>query len=89
MLHTDHVVELLQSAAWTTLAIGGPILGAIVAIALVMGVLQSATQIHDPTVNNVPRLLLGILCLIWLLPWMASRMLEYTQESFQGTMRLF
>ena len=88
-MNSDSAVELLQSAAWTTLTIGGPVLGAIVAISCIVGILQAATQVHDPTVNNVPRLLLGILSLIWLLPWMTSRLLEFTQESFDGAMRLF
>lgn len=88
-MNTDHAVELLQSAGWMTLTIGSPLLGVIVVVSLVVGVLQTTTQIHDPTVNNVPRLLLGILCLIWLLPWMTSRFLEFTYESFQGVMRFF
>jgi flagellar biosynthetic protein FliQ len=86
---TDHGVELMQSAAWMLLAIAGPALGVIVAVSLVVGILQAATQIHDPTVNSVPRLILGTLCLIWLLPWMASRLLEYTHDSFAGAMRFF
>ncbi len=88
-MNADQAVELLQSAAWTMLTIGAPILGAVVAVSLCVGILQAATQVHDPTVNSVPRLLLGVLCLIWLLPWMASRLLEYTQESFDGVTRFF
>jgi flagellar biosynthetic protein FliQ len=88
-MDADHAVELLQSSAWTMLTIGGPILAAVTIVAVGVGILQAATQVHDPTVNNVPRLLLGILSLIWLLPWMASRLLEYTTESFDGAMRLF
>lgn len=88
-MNTDHAVEMLQLAAWTMLTIGAPVLGAIVVVSLLVGILQAATQVHDPTVNSVPRLVLGILCLIWLLPWMASRLLEYTHESFTGAMRFF
>lgn len=88
-MHTDQAVELLQSSVWTILTIGAPLLAAVTVIAIVVGILQAATQVHDPTVSNVPRLLLGMLCLIWLLPWMASRLLEYTHESFAGAMRFF
>ena len=88
-MNTDQSVELLQSAAWTMLTIGGPILAAVLVISLCVGIFQAATQVHDPTVNSVPRLLLGILCLIWLLPWMTSRLLEYTHESFAGVTSFF
>ena len=43
--------------------VGGPLFGSILAVGLVVGVLQAATQVNDPAVGFLPRALtVGLVC---------------------------
>ena len=46
--------------------VGGPYIGALMLVGLVVGVFQAATQINDPAVGFLPRLVAGV-ALAWLL----------------------
>ena len=60
--------------------IGSPILIAGLVIGLVVGMLQAMTQVHDQTVAFVPKLLGLCLVIALTLPWLSSRMKDYTEE---------
>ena len=57
--------------------VGGPVLGALLIMGLIMGVLQSATQIQDPAVGFVPRLLAGALVILFMGGWIMERLAKY------------
>lgn len=57
----DDSPGVLVHEAFALLALtGGPFLLAVLAVGLVVGVLQAATQINDPAVGFLPRALVGI-----------------------------
>lgn len=53
------------------------IVGALVG--LVTGLLQTLFQIQDQSISFVPKLVVSSLVLLACLPWMFSRMVEFTQ----------
>lgn len=57
--------------------VGGPLLGGLLVVGLVMGVLQSATQIQEPSVGAVPRIATVVLLAIFLGPWMMERLARF------------
>ncbi len=60
----------LVREAFALLALaGGPFVGALLVAGLIVGVLQAATQINDPAVSFLPRILVGIL-----VAWLAGPM---------------
>lgn len=62
----DDVVSGLVREAFGILATtGAPLLVLLFATGLVMGVLQAATQVNDPAVGFLPRLVIG-LGVVWL-----------------------
>jgi flagellar biosynthesis protein FliQ len=64
--------------------VGGPMLGALLLVGLVVGVLQAATQINDPAIGFVPRAVTAVM-VVWLLGgWMAERLAAFFTASVTG-----
>ena len=76
----DLAVELCRSTVLLALTIGGPVLLAALAIGLMIGLLQSMTQLHDQTLAFVPKLIGISLVVLYLLPWGLSRLTEYASD---------
>jgi flagellar biosynthetic protein FliQ len=53
---------------------------AVLAIALLVGLLQALTQVQEQTVAFVPKIVAMILALSLALPWLISRMVQYSTD---------
>ena len=73
-------IELAQQAITMTLLIAAPILIVGLAVALVVGLFQALTQIQDTTLAMVPKILAMLITIGICLPWLLTRMVEYTQQ---------
>jgi flagellar biosynthesis protein FliQ len=73
-------IDLGREAIMMTLLISAPVLLAGMVIGLIVGLAQALTQIQEQTVAFVPKLIIMILGLSLCLPWLVTRMVEYTQE---------
>jgi flagellar biosynthesis protein FliQ len=73
-----HVIDWSREALRMALLLGGPLLGVAFLVGLVVGVLQTLTQLHEPVVGLVPRLVAIFLVLLALLPWLLGRWLSFT-----------
>jgi len=71
-----HLVELVRQAILAGLIVIGPVLLAGFAVALVTGLVQAATGIHEPLVGLVPRLVAMAAMLLVVAPWMVERCVE-------------
>lgn len=60
--------------------IAAPVLIAGTIVGLVIGLLQALTQIQEQTVAFVPKLLAMIIALGLSLPWILTRLIEYSQH---------
>jgi flagellar biosynthetic protein FliQ len=69
--------HLMREGLAVLAAVGGPVLGALLVMGLVMGILQSATQINDPAVGFLPRLIAGGLVCLFLGGWIMERLAKY------------
>jgi len=52
-------------------------------IGLIVAMFQAATQINEQTLSFLPRLLITFLTLIWLGPWLATQMVEFTDTLYR------
>jgi flagellar biosynthesis protein FliQ len=69
--------QLLREGFAMLVTTGGPILLVLLLTGLVIGVLQAATQINDPSVGFLPRLAVTVL-LAWLTGgWVVERLARY------------
>ena len=80
----DIAVEFCRSAVLTALTVGGPVLIAAMATGLIIGLIQSMTQLHDQTLAFVPKLIVMSLVIFFLLPWGLSRLTEYATDLIRG-----
>ena len=80
----DTAIELCRSAALLSLMLCGPVLLAALAVGLVVGLAQALTQLQDPSLTFVPKLIALTLVLLLLLPWGLSLLTEYATELIRG-----
>lgn len=63
--------------------VGGPTLGALLVVGLVIGVLQSATQIQEPSVGAFPRLTAFVLLIALTGPWLVTRLARFVASALE------
>lgn len=74
--------DLLREALWLAVWIALPILAAVLVTALLMSMFQAATQILEPTLSFVPKLIVVLLVLAVLGVWMGDRVVSFAQHAF-------
>ncbi|WZO99204.1 flagellar biosynthetic protein FliQ [Isosphaeraceae bacterium EP7] len=74
------VVDWSAEALRMALLLGGPLLVVALVVGLLVGVAQTLTQMHEPVVAMVPRLVAVLLAAMVALPWLVSRWVSYTVE---------
>lgn len=76
----DLVVDWSREALRMALLLGGPALLAALAVGLLVGVVQTMTQMHEPVVALVPRLVAVALVVLAVVPWMIALWVGYLGE---------
>jgi flagellar biosynthetic protein FliQ len=71
-----------QQALWIVLAVSLPVLGAAAIVSLVAAAFQAASQIQDPTLSHLPRLLAVLAALAIAGPWMAHQVAAFAEQMF-------
>ncbi len=75
-----HVIDWSREALRMSLLLGGPLLAVALLAGLVINVLQTVTQLHEPVVGLVPRLVAVLLVLLAILPWLIGRWVSFTAD---------
>ena len=76
----ESVLDLTQNAMWTAVIVAGPMLMFALAVGLVIGMFQAATQINEMTLSFIPKLFALFLTLVMAGPWLLSTLMNYTQQ---------
>jgi len=76
------VIDITRDALWITLLISGPMLLVGLVIGLIVGVFQAVTQIQEMTLTFIPKILGVGLTLLFLMPWMLQKFIDYTVNLF-------
>lgn len=84
MLEPSSAVDLVRETLVIAVIIALPMLAVGMAAGLLVGLVQALTQIQDQTVSFVPKLLAMAGVLVACLPWLMSRMLEFTRQVFEN-----
>ena len=77
------VIDLAREALIQAFFLAAPLLAAALLTSVLMGMLQTLTQVQDSAVSMVPRILAVLAALGICLPWMLDRIVEYSQTLFQ------
>ncbi len=82
------ILELGTDALVLAAKLGAPILLTALAIGLLVGMVQSATQLQEPTIAFVPKFIgVGVVLLV-AGNWMLSSMVAYTHNLFDALPRM-
>ena len=63
-----------------SLCLGGPLLAAAFLVGLLINVGQTLTQLHEPVVGLIPRLIAVALVLLVILPWLMVRWVSFAVD---------
>jgi flagellar biosynthesis protein FliQ len=62
------------------LILGGPLLAVALLVGLLINIGQTLTQLHEPVVGLIPRLVAVALVLLVILPWLVSRSVAFAVD---------
>ena len=82
-MDTTRIIALSREAIRMALILGWPALGAALLVALIVGAIQTLTQLHDPVIGQVPRFFVVLIVSLAVVPWMIAVWVSYATELFQ------
>jgi flagellar biosynthetic protein FliQ len=81
-MNSDMVLSLVSELLRAALVLTLPLLAVILIVGAGISVLQVITQVQDPSIAFVPKLLVFGVMLALLAPWMLSRLVAYGISMF-------
>jgi flagellar biosynthesis protein FliQ len=75
-----HAIDAAREALGMVLILGGPLLATALLVGFVINVGQTLTQLHEPVLGLVPRLLAVVVVLLLILPWLLARWVSFAVE---------
>jgi flagellar biosynthesis protein FliQ len=78
------VVDWSREALRVAILLGGPALLAALAVGIIVGIGQTLTQMHEPVIGLVPRVLAVLLIMLIALPWLISVWVEFARTMIGG-----
>lgn len=76
------LVEYAQEALLLAIALCLPIIGVAAIVGLFVAAFQAASQIQDPTIAHLPRLLAVVAALVFLGPWIGHEIGTFAERMF-------
>ena len=83
-MDAQDAIDLGRQAIWMALLIGSPVLLSGMLVGLLIGLLQALTQIQEQTIAFVPKIVAMVMVLSIALPWLITRMMEYSTDLIGG-----
>jgi flagellar biosynthetic protein FliQ len=83
-MDSQQVFDIGQQGLTMLLMISAPVLLTVLAVGLVISVLQAATQINEPTLSFVPKVIATVAVLAIAGPWMLTMLVDYIRQALQS-----
>ena len=81
-MNMDQALDMGREALLMALILSGPVLLSGLLVGLAISLFQAVTQLQEQTLSFVPKIVSMVLAAMLFVPWIATRLLEYTQELF-------
>lgn len=78
----DLPISLLREGFGVLASVGAPFLGVLLAVGLVVGVIQAATQINDSALGFLPKMVAGVIVSWMFGGWAVERLAQYLIVAF-------
>jgi type III secretory pathway component EscS len=82
------LLHVTREALVVALLVSAPPLAAALAVGAATGVLQAATQVQEPTIGVVPRLVAVAVALAVAAPWIGARVARFAAECLELAQRV-
>jgi flagellar biosynthetic protein FliQ len=83
-MSVDQASDLLRETLMVAMLIAAPLLLIGLAVGLFISLIQAVTQIQEQTLVFVPKIAAMALTAVFLMPWLATRLMEYAAAMFGG-----
>jgi flagellar biosynthetic protein FliQ len=80
----SQIMEIGARTMWLTLQISMPVLGVSLVVGLLVSIFQAVTQLQEPTLTFIPKILAVVVVIVVAGPWMLNTMLAFTIELWSG-----
>lgn len=77
------VVDVMRDGIWVLLKVAGPAMLVSLVIGLIISLIQALTQLQEPTLTFVPKILAIFGTLIITMPFMISTMVTFMEQLAQ------
>jgi flagellar biosynthesis protein FliQ len=81
---TDQAVALVTHLLRTTLFVVGPLLGAALVAGVLVGIMQTATQVNEASISFLVKVAAVVVLGVVLGSQLATYVLDYTKQSFEA-----
>ncbi|WOJ93313.1 flagellar biosynthesis protein FliQ [Congregibacter variabilis] len=78
----ETVLAIGKDALWLAVLLAGPLLLSALAVGLLIGIFQAATQIQEMTLSFIPKLLALVVALLVAGPWMIQVVVSFSRRLF-------
>ncbi|MFC5524810.1 flagellar biosynthesis protein FliQ [Rhodanobacter ginsengisoli] len=80
----ESIMEFGQHALYVAMLVAAPLLLTALAVGLLIGVIQAATQINEMTLSFIPKLIAMALVGLITGPWMLRVLVQFTRQLIQS-----
>ncbi len=80
----ESVLDIGRNALMVTMLLAAPLLLSALAVGLLIGMIQAATQIQEMTLSFIPKLIILVVALMVAGPWMLRVITDFTVRLFQN-----
>lgn len=78
------ITNILRSAITTILLVSSPMLIGALISGFIVALFQATTQINEPTLAFVPKIVVVMAALVIFSPWIAETLSEFTMDLFNN-----
>lgn len=86
-MNGEFVISLAEKGVYTILIVCGPLLLLALVVGLLVSIFQATTQIQEQTLAFVPKIVAVLVGIVFLGPWMLSKMVSFTYNIFSNLHR--
>jgi flagellar biosynthetic protein FliQ len=80
----EFVMAFGQQALYVAMLIGAPLLLTALAVGLIIGMVQAATQINEMTLSFIPKVIAMALVMVITGPWMLRTLVQFTRQLIEN-----
>lgn len=81
----SQIIAFGARAMWVTMQVSAPILIVSLVVGLMVSVFQAVTQLQEPTLTFIPKIISVVVVIVLTGPWMMNVFVDYTRDVFRGT----